>query len=92
MGAAKGAGHAVPDTAKTPAEKEPMAWAGVLEGLHDQLVADGAKVSDETSMKAVVASIARRLEHEYNDERNALRSKATPTAPKPPPTPKPPVK
>jgi hypothetical protein len=81
--AAKGAGHAVPDTAKTPLEKEPMGWAGVLEGLHDQLGADGAKLSDETNLKSVVASIAKRLEHEYNDERNALRSKAAPTAPAP---------
>ncbi len=79
--AAKGAGHPVPDTAKTPLEKEPMAWAGVLEGLHDQLGADAAKLSDDSSLKAVVSSIAKRLEHEYNDERNALRSKAAAPAP-----------
>ena len=78
--AAKGAGHAVPDTAKTPLEKEPMAWAGVLEGLHDQLVADGAKLAPDTTLKGVAASIAKRLEHEYDEERNALR-KAPPTTP-----------
>ena len=31
--AAKAAGHPVPDTAKTPKEREPLAWSGVLEGI-----------------------------------------------------------
>jgi hypothetical protein len=94
VAAAKGAGHAVPDTAKTPLEKEPMAWAGVLEGLHDQLVADGAKLASDTTLKGVSASIARRLEHEYNEERNALRKgpAAPPAAPAKLKPPAPPTK
>lgn len=81
--AAKGAGHAVPDSAKTPAEKEPMAWAGVLEGLHDQLAADAEKISGATMMKVIAVTLARRLEHEYSAERSALRKaqEAAATAP-----------
>ena len=84
--AAKGAGHPIADTAKTPLEKEPAAWAGVLEGVHDKLVPDVDKISAETPMKDVVASVAKRLERESNEERNALRAKQ-PAAPAPKTTP-----
>src|SRR5208282_840951 len=42
--AAKAAGHPVPDTAKTPKEREPLAWSGVLEGITEKLRPDIAGV------------------------------------------------
>jgi hypothetical protein len=82
--AAKAAGHPVPATAKTPLEKEPAAWAGVLEGMHDKLVPDADKISDTTPLKPVVAIVLRRLEHEYNAERDVLRQNAATPTPTPP--------
>ena len=37
---AKAAGHPVPETAKTPTERESHAWAGMLNGFADKLKAD----------------------------------------------------
>jgi hypothetical protein len=70
---AKGAGHPVPDTLKTPVEKEPAAWAGVIEGLKDKVAPLADKISAETPLKDVVGRVAKKLESEANEERNAIR-------------------
>jgi hypothetical protein len=72
---AKAAGHPVPDTAKTPKEKEPLAWAGTLEGFADKLKADQSKLSQETPLFDVVDHVAKRLETEYNFQRKVLDAK-----------------
>jgi len=89
---AKAAGHPVPDKAKTPKEKEPLAWAGTLEGFSDKLKADQAKLTKETALYEVVEHVARRLESEYNSVRKSFENKgaapagsggATPAKPPP---------
>jgi len=74
---AKAANHPVPDKAKTPKEREPLAWAGTLEGFSDKLKADQAKLTKETPLFEVVEHVARRLESEYNAQRRAFESGAT---------------
>jgi hypothetical protein len=72
---AKAAGHPVPDNAKTPKEKEPLAWAGTLEGFADKLKADQSKLSQETALYEVVGFVAKRLEYEYTFQRKVLDAK-----------------
>ncbi len=88
---AKAAGHPVPDKAKTPKEREPLAWAGTLEGFSDKLKADQAKLTKETALYEVVEHVARRLESEYNAQRKAFENKpATPATSNSAPPAKPP--
>jgi hypothetical protein len=95
--AAKGAGHAVPDAAKTPKDRESLAWAGVHEGIADKLKADMSGISKDTALADVVAHAAQRLDAEFQAETNALATKAAapaapaPAAQKPQATPKAPA-
>jgi hypothetical protein len=54
-------GHPVPDTAKKPKEREPLAWAGVLAGFADRLKADEPQIKD-AGLADVVKFVALRLE------------------------------
>jgi hypothetical protein len=64
---ARAAGHPVPDTAKTPKEREPFAWGGVLAGFADKLEADAPRVAATTDLSKLVPVVARRLKQEYAD-------------------------
>jgi len=55
---AKAAGHPVPDTAKTPKEREPLAWAGVLTGFADKLKADQGLIKSPELGEVVNHAIA----------------------------------
>jgi hypothetical protein len=82
--AAKSAGHPVPDAAKTPKDRESLAWAGVHEGIADKLKADMGGISKDTPLADVVAHAAQRLDAEYQAETNALATKtAAPATPAP---------
>ena len=70
--AAKAAGHPVPDTAKTPKEREPLAWSGVLEGITEKLAPDVAAVPHDSPLPDVLDRVSHRLEAEFKAERNAL--------------------
>ena len=70
--AAKAAGHAVPDSAKTPKDRESLAWAGVLQGISDKLKPDVDAISKDTPLADVVGRVAHRLETQYQAELNAL--------------------
>lgn len=59
--AAKSAGHPVPDTAKTPREKELLAWAGVLQGVADKVKANTEKLPDDSRFRDLSGRIATRL-------------------------------
>ena len=54
-------GHPVPDTAKKPKEREPLAWAGVLAGFADRLKAEQPQIKDE-GLAEVVKFVTERLE------------------------------
>ena len=54
-------GHPVPDTAKKPKEREPLAWAGVLAGFADRLKADQPQIKD-AGLAEVVKFVIERLE------------------------------
>ena len=56
---ASACGHAVPDTAKTKAEKEQAAWSGTLEGFGDRLAADEAQIKDPVLVEAVKGVVDR---------------------------------
>ncbi len=82
--AAKAAGHPVPDAAKTPKEREPLGWAGVLEGITDKLRPDLDGVPHDSILPDVLDRVVHRLETEFKAEKNALAAGATaPTTPAP---------
>jgi hypothetical protein len=63
--AARAAGHAVPDKATHPREREPWAWGGVLEGFTDRLHADAGRLEKGSSLAKAVAAILARLDAEW---------------------------
>jgi hypothetical protein len=74
---ARAAGHPVPDKARTPREKDALAWAGMLEGLSDKLKADGDGISATTDLSRVVITVLHRLEAEYSAQQAAEASERT---------------
>jgi hypothetical protein len=68
---ANAAGHPVPDKAKTPREKDAMAWAGMLEGFSDKLKADDDGIAATTDLSKVVTTVLHRLETEFKAQRSA---------------------
>jgi hypothetical protein len=79
--AAKAAGHPVPDAAKTPKEREPLAWSGVLEGITEKLRPDVDSVPRDSQLPDVLDRVVHRLEAEFKAERNALATGATAPTP-----------
>ncbi len=79
--AAKAAGHPVPDTAKTPKEREPLAWWGVLVGFTEKLATVVAAVPHDSPLPDVLDRVSHRLEAEFKAERNALAIGATAPTP-----------
>ncbi len=80
--AAKAAGHPVPESLKTPKQREPLAWAGVLYGVSDKLRGDLDQLVHDTRLRNVVTVIATRLEAQYKSELNAYTGPPSTTAPK----------
>ncbi len=78
---AKAAGHAVPDTAKTPKQKEALAWAGVLAGVADKIKASADKLPEDSHFRALSNRIAQRLTFWYEAETKAVAEQGK----KPPP-------
>ncbi|HEY1535122.1 MAG TPA: hypothetical protein VGF76_13940 [Polyangiaceae bacterium] len=62
---AAAAGHPVLAAAKTPPERELLAWGGALEGLADKLQIEAKQMSSETALKRISEAIARRVDAEY---------------------------
>ena len=85
--AAKAAGHPVPDTAKTPKEREPLAWSGVLEGITERLRPDLDGVPHDSQLPDVLERVVKRLEAEFKAERNALGVSGAAATPAPAATP-----
>jgi hypothetical protein len=81
---ATAAGHPVSEKAKTPREKDALAWAGMLEGFGDKLKADADGVAQTTDLSKVVTVVMHRLEAEYNAQQAAEATKQ-PKAPPPKP-------
>ena len=72
---ANAAGHPVADKAKTPRERDALAWAGMLQGFGDKLAADSDGISNVTDLSRVVATVQHRLEAEYKAQQSAEASK-----------------
>jgi len=68
----KAAGHAVPDTVKTPKKREPLAWGGMLAGYADKMRADIDGLAKDTRLHNVASVVVQRLDAEYKAELNAL--------------------
>lgn len=81
---AKAAGHPVPDKARTPREKDALAWSGMLEGFHDKLSADADGIAPTTDASKVVTVVLHRLEAEFNAQRAAESTVKPPKPGKPP--------
>jgi hypothetical protein len=79
---AKAAGHPVPDAAKTPKQREPLAWTGTLEGYGDKLRADLDQLVKDTRLHHVSSVVVQRLDVEYKAEVNALTGPPAQKAPK----------
>lgn len=75
---ASAAGHPVPAKAKTPRERDAMAWAGMLEGFSEKMKADSDGIAPTTDLSKVVSTVLHRLEGEYNAQRNAEATKKPP--------------
>jgi hypothetical protein len=63
---ARAAGHPVPEKAKTPRERDALAWAGMLEGVSEKLDADYAGIAPTTSLSQVVTTVLHRLQAEFH--------------------------
>ncbi len=72
---ANAAGHPVGDKAKTPRERDALAWAGMLQGFGDKLSADSDGISNATDLSRVVATVQHRLEAEYKGQQSAEATK-----------------
>jgi hypothetical protein len=79
---ATAAGHPVPANAKTPREKDALAWGGMLEGFSDKLKAESDGVSATTDLNKVTATVLHRLEAEYKAQQAAETTLQPKTAPK----------
>jgi hypothetical protein len=80
---ATAAGHPVPAKAKTPRERDALAWAGMLEGFSDKLKADDDGIATTTDLSKVVTTVLHRLEAEFKAQNAAEATKGKPTkAPK----------
>jgi hypothetical protein len=66
---AKGAGHPVPSDAHDPQNREPLAWAGVLEGFADKLRDDVARFPAGSALGNVERRVIARLDDEFRDQR-----------------------
>jgi hypothetical protein len=84
---ARAAGHPVPDAAKTPKAREPLAWTGVLEGYADKLRGDIDQLVHDTRLHHVISVVIQRLDVEYKAEVNALTGPPSEKVPKPGPAP-----
>jgi hypothetical protein len=84
---AKAAGHPVPDAAKTPKQREPLAWTGVLEGYSDKLKTDIDQLVHDTRLHHVISVVIQRLDVEYKAEVNALTGPPSQKVPRPGPAP-----
>jgi hypothetical protein len=62
---ARAAGHAVPDAATLPREREPWAWGGVIAGFADKLRADTAKLAKDGAFARVAGFVVKKLDAEW---------------------------
>lgn len=74
---ARAAGHAVPDKATIPREREPWAWGGVLAGFSDKLKADVAKLAAGGVISRVTRAITARLDVEWAEIPSVAASQRT---------------
>jgi hypothetical protein len=65
----------VSDKAKTPRERDALAWAGMLQGFSDKLTADSDGISNATDLSRVVATTQHRLEAEFKAQQGAEATK-----------------
>ena len=78
---AAAAGHPVSDKAKTPKEKDALAWGGMLQGFSEKLKADYDGIDTTTDLSKVVSVVLHRLEAEYSAQQAAEATKQKPAAP-----------
>jgi hypothetical protein len=74
------AGHPVSAKAKTPREKDALAWAGMLEGFGDKLKSESDGVSADTDLSKVATVVMHRLEAEYRAQQAAETTTKPPAA------------
>ena len=72
---ATAAGHAVSAKAKTPKEKDALAWAGMLQGFSDKLKAESDGVAATSDLNPVVSNVLHRLEIEFRAQEAAEATK-----------------
>ncbi|HXX69354.1 MAG TPA: hypothetical protein VEK07_19370 [Polyangiaceae bacterium] len=73
--ASAAAGYPVGRDAKTPRERDALAWAGMLEGFSDKLKSDADAIGATTPLRQVVTVALHRLEAEYQAQQNAEATK-----------------
>lgn len=66
---AAAAGHPVPTDAHDPQNREPLAWAGVLEGFADKLRGDAAHFPSGSALGDIERRVVARLDDEFRDQR-----------------------
>jgi hypothetical protein len=71
----RAAGHPVPEKARTPRERDALAWAGMLEGVSEKLDADSRSIATTTPLSQVVTTVLHRLEAEYRAQTAAEDTK-----------------
>jgi hypothetical protein len=66
------AGYPVPQKAKTPRERDALAWAGTLRGFSDKLKPDADAIASGSELSQVVVVAMHRLEAEYSAQLAAV--------------------
>lgn len=69
---ASAAGHPLSPAARSPADRELLAWGGTLDGLADKLRLETQQMSDTTELKRVAEVVVRRLDAEYRASEAAV--------------------
>jgi hypothetical protein len=69
---ASAAGHPVPPEAKSPQNREPLAWNGVLEGLADRI----RHPRTDPALDAVARDVVARIDQQATSEREAFEAHA----------------
>jgi hypothetical protein len=73
---AAAAGHPVPNDARDPQNREPLAWTGVLAGFADKLRADASRFPKGTPIGDVERGATARLDDEFQRERQRYEAHA----------------
>ncbi len=72
---ARAAGHPVPDSVSMPADRELLAWSGVLKGLGEKLRMEEPHLSNDAgpTLRPIVDTVIQKMDSEYEAARRTAK-------------------